>query len=116
MPASGRRFRPLWPLHGAPRIDRSLGEADTPVLGVGYITKRLVRIGSFQLAGGTADCRRVYPRQTLAGRESLREIADAKKRPSSPAREISLFSRQCLGQRRIPPLRILRQESRAWNR
>jgi len=29
--------------------------------------------------------------------------------------EISLFSRQCLGQRRIPSLRILRQESRAWN-
>jgi hypothetical protein len=30
--------------------------------------------------------------------------------------EISLFSRQCLGSRRIPSLRILRQESRAWNR
>jgi hypothetical protein len=30
--------------------------------------------------------------------------------------EISLFSRQCLGQRRIPTLRILRPQSRAWNR
>jgi hypothetical protein len=30
--------------------------------------------------------------------------------------EISLFSRQCLGRRRIPTLRILRRESRAWNR
>lgn len=30
--------------------------------------------------------------------------------------EIGLFSRQCLGRRRIPSLRILRQESRAWNR
>jgi transposase len=30
--------------------------------------------------------------------------------------EISLFSRQCLGQRRIPTLSILRRESRAWNR
>jgi hypothetical protein len=30
--------------------------------------------------------------------------------------EISLFSHQCLGKRRIPPLRILRLESRAWNR
>ncbi len=29
--------------------------------------------------------------------------------------EISLFSRQCLGQRRIPTLDILRRESRAWN-
>ncbi len=29
--------------------------------------------------------------------------------------EISLFSRQCLGKRRIPTLDILRQESRAWN-
>src|SRR3954452_10102587 len=30
--------------------------------------------------------------------------------------EISLFSRHCLGRRRIPSLRILRQESRAGNR
>ena len=30
--------------------------------------------------------------------------------------EISLFSRQCLGKRRIPTLKILRRESRAWNR
>jgi transposase len=30
--------------------------------------------------------------------------------------EISLFSRQCLGKRRIPTLSILRRESRAWNR
>jgi hypothetical protein len=30
--------------------------------------------------------------------------------------EISLFSWQCLGQRRIPTLRILQWESRAWNR
>lgn len=30
--------------------------------------------------------------------------------------EISLFSRQCLGKRRIPTLDILRRESRAWNR
>ena len=30
--------------------------------------------------------------------------------------ENSLFSRQCLGKRRIPTLGILRRESRAWNR
>jgi len=30
--------------------------------------------------------------------------------------EISLFSRQCLGQRRIPSLAALRREARAWNR
>ena len=30
--------------------------------------------------------------------------------------EISLFSRQCLGRRRIPTLGMLRRESRAWNR
>lgn len=30
--------------------------------------------------------------------------------------EISLFSRQCLGQRRIPSLSHLRRESKAWNR
>ena len=30
--------------------------------------------------------------------------------------EIGLFSRQCLGQRRIPDLKTLRQEARAWSR
>jgi hypothetical protein len=30
--------------------------------------------------------------------------------------EIGLFSRQCLGKRRIPTLSILRRECRAWNR
>src|SRR5690348_10897508 len=30
--------------------------------------------------------------------------------------EISLFSRQCLGTRRIPDLKRLRRESRTWNR
>jgi hypothetical protein len=30
--------------------------------------------------------------------------------------EIGIFSRQCLGQRRIPDLKTLRQEARAWNR
>ena len=30
--------------------------------------------------------------------------------------EISLFSRQCLGQRRIPTLNGLRREAKAWNR
>jgi hypothetical protein len=30
--------------------------------------------------------------------------------------EIGLFSRQCLGARRIPDLKTLRHESRAWNR
>jgi hypothetical protein len=30
--------------------------------------------------------------------------------------EISLFSRQCLGQRRIPSLNDLRREAKAWNR
>ena len=30
--------------------------------------------------------------------------------------EIGLFSRQCLGTRRIPDLKTLRRESRAWNR
>jgi DDE superfamily endonuclease len=30
--------------------------------------------------------------------------------------EISLFSRQCLGTRRIPDLKSLRSQSRAWNR
>ena len=30
--------------------------------------------------------------------------------------EIGLFARQCLGNRRIPRLKALRRESRAWNR
>jgi hypothetical protein len=30
--------------------------------------------------------------------------------------EIGIFSRQCLGHRRIPDLKTLRRESRAWNR
>ncbi|MGH9655788.1 MAG: IS630 family transposase, partial [Bryobacteraceae bacterium] len=30
--------------------------------------------------------------------------------------EIGIFSRQCLGTRRIPDLKTLRRESRAWNR
>jgi hypothetical protein len=30
--------------------------------------------------------------------------------------EIGIFSRQCLGTRRIPDLKVLRRESRAWNR
>jgi hypothetical protein len=30
--------------------------------------------------------------------------------------EIGLFSRQCLGSRRIPDLKTLRQEAAAWNR
>jgi len=30
--------------------------------------------------------------------------------------EISLFARQCLGNRRIPDLKTLRRETRAWNR
>ena len=30
--------------------------------------------------------------------------------------EIGIFSRQCLGKRRLPTLQILRREARAWNR
>ena len=30
--------------------------------------------------------------------------------------ELSLFSRQCLGQRRIPDLDMLQRETEAWNR
>ena len=30
--------------------------------------------------------------------------------------EIGIFSRQCLGTRRIPDLKTLRREARAWNR
>jgi len=30
--------------------------------------------------------------------------------------EIGIFSRQCLGKRRIPSLALLRAEARAWNR
>jgi hypothetical protein len=30
--------------------------------------------------------------------------------------EIGLFSRQCLGKRRIPALKMLRREAHAWNR
>ena len=30
--------------------------------------------------------------------------------------EIGMFSRQCIGKRRLPNLRILRREARAWNR
>jgi hypothetical protein len=30
--------------------------------------------------------------------------------------ELSLFSRQCLGTRRIPALEVLQQETRAWTR
>jgi len=56
-------------------------------LGVCDFPKRLVRVeGSPQSACRTAHCRRLYPRQILAGRKSLREIADAKSRPSAPAR------------------------------
>ena len=29
--------------------------------------------------------------------------------------EVRLFSRQCLGKRRIPDLAMLRQQARAWN-
>src|SRR5437763_6370680 len=29
--------------------------------------------------------------------------------------EIGIFTRQCLGSRRIPDLKILRREARAWN-
>src|SRR5271157_3535958 len=55
--------------------------------GVCDFPKRLVRVdGSPQSAGRIARCRRIYPRQSLAEGKSLREIADAKKRPSAPAR------------------------------
>ena len=30
--------------------------------------------------------------------------------------EIGMFSRQCLGKRRIPNLKTLRRETKAWNR
>jgi hypothetical protein len=30
--------------------------------------------------------------------------------------EIGIFSRQCLGKRRIPDLKTLRREAKAWNR
>jgi hypothetical protein len=30
--------------------------------------------------------------------------------------EISMFSKQCLGKRRIPDLKVLRRQARAWNR
>ena len=30
--------------------------------------------------------------------------------------EISMFARQCLGRRRIPDLKTLRRQTRAWNR
>jgi hypothetical protein len=30
--------------------------------------------------------------------------------------EIGIFARQCLGRRRIPDLKTLRQEAKAWNR
>ena len=30
--------------------------------------------------------------------------------------EIGMFSRQCLGKRRIPSLKVLKAEARAWNR
>jgi hypothetical protein len=36
--------------------------------------------------------------------------------PDQAEIEISLFSRQCLGQRRIASLRDLRWETKAWNR
>jgi hypothetical protein len=36
--------------------------------------------------------------------------------PNQTEIEISLLARQCLGQRRIPALRALRAECRAWNR
>jgi hypothetical protein len=35
---------------------------------------------------------------------------------NQPEIEIAMFSRQCLGHRRIPDLMILRRETRAWNR
>jgi thiamine biosynthesis protein ThiC len=36
--------------------------------------------------------------------------------PDQAEIEIGLYSRQCLGARRIPDLQTLRRESRAWNR
>jgi len=56
--------------------------------------------GSPQSACRTARCRRVYPRQSLAERGSLREMADAKKRPSAPA-----------GAKNADPFAVLRASS-----
>jgi len=57
--------------------------------GVCGVRKESVRVdGSPHSACRTAHCRRVCPRQSLAGGESLRKIADAKKRLSAPARRV----------------------------
>jgi hypothetical protein len=47
---------------------------------------------SRQPACRIARCRRVYPRQSLAGSESLGEIVDAKKRASAPARRAATIT------------------------
>ena len=78
--------RPL--LAVSPRSGRKIAGWRRPLFfGVCDLPKGLVGAdGSSQAACKTARNRRVYPRESLAGRESLREIADSKERPSAPAR------------------------------
>src|ERR1700674_1563082 len=48
--------------------------------------------------------------------KTVSEVAANVRLASKTVHDIGLFSRQCLGKRRIPDLPTLRSESRAWNR
>ena len=61
----------------------------------------------------------------VSGAEMAAEVWDRFTVPYTPSHgswlnqaeiEIGIFSRQCLGHRRIPDLKTLRQEAQAWNR
>lgn len=66
----------------------------------------------------------------MAGRRSVRSFAPdpvpleliesaircASRAPSGAEIELSMYSRQCLGTRRIPDLATLKRETKAWNR
>ena len=101
---------------GCPRLQQeSLSSDKTPLptirwlartlfLGICDFLKGLVEAhASIQSACKTARCRREYPRRCRARGESLREIADAKKRPSAPARHIRRGSGGNFGERMNAP-------------
>jgi hypothetical protein len=69
-----------------------------------HTRKSLTTLYGTELGGAIWDCFTVHYTPTHGSWLNQAEI------------EIGLFSRQCLGKRRIPDLDMLRHESRAWNR
>jgi len=61
------------------------------------------------LSGGVQAVRTVLRALVLRRLDEGRSAAEV-------ATEIGLFARQCLGHRRIPDLKTLRREARAWTR